>query len=221
MSSSGETNYTPRTSKVKLALLQEDLWRIATGAEKQPGPWYDKEDNERSPTAPEQQQLDKWTTRATRASTIILLALEDGPYEHVSDMASEETPEPQPGHMAPSAPNSPVAKYRKTMTVPTVEHCPPLQVKKLSPKGRAPTRGSAFAAGYDIYSAHDTTIPARGKALVDTGIAVAVPAGTYGRIAPRSGLSSKHFIDTGAGVIDADYRGPGQGPTLQSLRHRL
>ncbi|KAI9767462.1 MAG: Deoxyuridine 5'-triphosphate nucleotidohydrolase [Geoglossum simile] len=170
----GETNYTPRTSKVKLALLQEDLWRIATGAEKQPGPWYDKEDNERSPTAPEQQQLDKWTTRATRASTIILLALEDGPYEHVSDMASEETPEPQPGHMAPSAPNSPVAKYRKTMTVPTVEHCPPLQVKKLSPKGRAPTRGSAFAAGYDIYSAHDTTIPARGKALVDTGIAVAV-----------------------------------------------
>ncbi len=29
-----------------------------------------------------------------------------------------------------------------------------------------------------------------------------------GRIAPRSGLASKHFIDTGAGVIDADYRGP-------------
>lgn len=28
-----------------------------------------------------------------------------------------------------------------------------------------------------------------------------------GRIAPRSGLASKHFIDTGAGVIDADYRG--------------
>lgn len=31
---------------------------------------------------------------------------------------------------------------------------------------------------------------------------------TDGRIAPRSGLASKHFIDTGAGVIDADYRGP-------------
>lgn len=31
--------------------------------------------------------------------------------------------------------------------------------------------------------------------------------GTDGRIAPRSGLASKHFIDTGAGVIDADYRG--------------
>lgn len=56
-------------------------------------------------------------------------------------------------------------------------------------------------------SAKETVIPARGKALVETGIAVAVPEGTYGRVAPRSGLASKHFIDVGAGVIDADYRG--------------
>jgi len=34
-----------------------------------------------------------------------------------------------------------------------------------------------------------------------------VPVGTYGRVAPRSGLASKFMIDTGAGVIDADYRG--------------
>ena len=66
-----------------------------------------------------------------------------------------------------------------------------------------------------------------GKGLVDTQISVAVPAGTYGRVAPRSGLgvqsrshvspideadadsfkASKFMIDTGAGVIDADYRG--------------
>lgn len=44
--------------------------------------------------------------------------------------------------------------------------------------------------------------------LVDTDISIAVPAGTYGRVAPRSGLASKHSIDVGAGVIDADYRGP-------------
>lgn len=44
--------------------------------------------------------------------------------------------------------------------------------------------------------------------MVDTDISIAVPAGTYGRVAPRSGLASKHSIDTGAGVIDADYRGP-------------
>lgn len=50
-------------------------------------------------------------------------------------------------------------------------------------------------------------IPARGKALVDTDISIALPVNTYGRVAPRSGLAAKHSIDTGAGVIDADYRG--------------
>ncbi|KAI4159347.1 MAG: hypothetical protein LQ342_006670 [Letrouitia transgressa] len=54
----------------------------------------------------------------------------------------------------------------------------PLLVKKLSASAKAPTRGSAFAAGYDIYSAKATTVPSRGKALVDTGIAIAVPKGT-------------------------------------------
>ncbi|KAI1767606.1 deoxyuridine 5'-triphosphate nucleotidohydrolase [Hypoxylon sp. FL1150] len=90
----------------------------------------------------------------------------------------------------------------------TLEQSPPLLIKKLSPAARLPTRGSAYAAGYDLYASRPATIPARGKALVETDISIAVPAGTYGRIAPRSGLASKHFIDTGAGVIDADYRGP-------------
>ncbi|ROW01467.1 hypothetical protein VSDG_02243 [Cytospora chrysosperma] len=88
-----------------------------------------------------------------------------------------------------------------------MSQAPSLLIKKLSDKARLPTRGSAFAAGYDIYASKVTVIPARGKALVDTDISMAVPAGTYGRIAPRSGLAAKHFIDTGAGVIDADYRG--------------
>ncbi|EXV02686.1 trimeric dUTP diphosphatase family protein [Metarhizium robertsii] len=105
-----------------------------------------------------------------------------------------------------AATTSPPAKRVKT-DLSTMEAPPALQVKKLSDKARLPTRGSAFAAGYDIYASKDTTVPARGKVLVDTDISIAVPAGTYGRIAPRSGLASKHFIDTGAGVIDADYRG--------------
>lgn len=37
---------------------------------------------------------------------------------------------------------------------------------------------------------------------------MAIPSGYYGRVAPRSGLAVKHFIDVGAGVIDEDYRGP-------------
>jgi dUTPase len=44
--------------------------------------------------------------------------------------------------------------------------------------------------------------------LVPTDISIAVPIGTYGRVAPRSGLAVKHHLDVGAGVIDADYRGP-------------
>lgn len=53
----------------------------------------------------------------------------------------------------------------------------------------------------------NNTLKAQGKALVKTDIAIAVPEGHYGRVAPRSGLAHKHFIDVGAGVIDADYRG--------------
>jgi len=37
---------------------------------------------------------------------------------------------------------------------------------------------------------------------------LAIPSGFYGRIAPRSSLAWKNFIDVGAGVIDEDYRGP-------------
>ncbi|CEJ53982.1 Deoxyuridine 5'-triphosphate nucleotidohydrolase [Penicillium brasilianum] len=119
----------------------------------------------------------------------------------------------------PSLPASPLPKRTKTndnadMTAsnaPAVtsiqQQLPPLLVKKLVDSAKAPTRGSAFAAGYDMYAAKETVVPAKGKALIDTGIAMAVPEGTYGRVAPRSGLASKHFIDTGAGVIDADYRG--------------
>ena len=82
-----------------------------------------------------------------------------------------------------------------------------LLVQKLSPSATIPQRGSALAAGYDLASAHDCVVPARGKALVKTDLAIALPALCYGRIAPRSGLAWKKFIDVGAGVIDADYRG--------------
>lgn len=63
-----------------------------------------------------------------------------------------------------------------------------LLVKLNSPKAKLPMRGSAFAAGYDLCSAERKVVPAKGKALVDTGLSVAVPVGHYGRVAPRSGL---------------------------------
>ncbi len=50
-------------------------------------------------------------------------------------------------------------------------------------------------------------IPARGKGIAKTDLAIAIPSGTYARVAPRSGLAVKNFIDVGAGVVDEDYRG--------------
>ncbi|XP_061195538.1 deoxyuridine 5'-triphosphate nucleotidohydrolase-like [Saccostrea echinata] len=82
-----------------------------------------------------------------------------------------------------------------------------LKFAKLSKNAFSPTRGSKLAAGYDLYSAYDYKIPAKGKESVRTDIQIALPDGCYGRVAPRSGLAAKHFIDVGAGVIDQDYRG--------------
>lgn len=84
---------------------------------------------------------------------------------------------------------------------------PKLQVKKLTEKALLPKRGSEFAAGYDLFAAEDKVVPQKSKALVSTGISIAIPYGNYGRVAPRSGLAAKNFIDVGAGVIDVDYRG--------------
>lgn len=81
-----------------------------------------------------------------------------------------------------------------------------LCVSLLSPYARVPERQSAGAAGYDLSSAVDVLIASNSWALVSTGLAIAVPPGTYARIAPRSGLSLRGTV-VGAGVIDADYRG--------------
>jgi len=82
-----------------------------------------------------------------------------------------------------------------------------LRVQLDHPDAKVPKRGSEHAAGYDLSSCEDTVVPARGKACVKTGIRITVPSGTYGRVAPRSGLAVKNFIDVGAGVIDEDYTG--------------
>lgn len=113
----------------------------------------------------------------------------------VSQTAPSRNMNTEKNNTVKSPPHSPPAKRVKTdgtpsnsstmahvngSTVPvtTMDQAPPLLIKKLSEKARLPTRGSAFAAGYDIYAAKATVIPARGKALVDTDISMAVPAGT-------------------------------------------
>eukprot|EP00549_Striatella_unipunctata_P020413 CAMPEP_0118701548 /NCGR_PEP_ID=MMETSP0800-20121206/17321_1 /TAXON_ID=210618 ORGANISM="Striatella unipunctata, Strain CCMP2910" /NCGR_SAMPLE_ID=MMETSP0800 /ASSEMBLY_ACC=CAM_ASM_000638 /LENGTH=173 /DNA_ID=CAMNT_0006602499 /DNA_START=76 /DNA_END=597 /DNA_ORIENTATION=+ len=83
----------------------------------------------------------------------------------------------------------------------------PLFVKRVSKTATLPKRGSQFAAGFDIASDEEAIIPSKGRSKVRTGISIRCPPGTYGRIAPRSGLANRNGIDVGAGVIDADYTG--------------
>ena len=82
-----------------------------------------------------------------------------------------------------------------------------LSFKRLDPKALLPTRGSPSAAGLDLYSIEAVSLQPRERRLIRTGLAVDIPEGYYGRLAPRSGLATQKGIDVLAGVIDADYRG--------------
>lgn len=133
------------------------------------------------------------------------------PTPTVAAPGASAVPAPTPATMSGALPpvSAILPQITAAHTLPQAVHSnvPPLLIQKLAPTAITPTRGSAFAAGYDLYASAPITIKAKDKGLVSTSLAIAVPPGTYGRIAPRSGLASKHFLDTGAGVIDADYRG--------------
>ena len=85
---------------------------------------------------------------------------------------------------------------------------------KLSKTAQTPTQGSEWAAGYDLYADLEgqdiLAIPAGEVRKVSTGIAIALPEGTFGAIYARSGLATKKGLAPAnkVGVIDADYRGP-------------
>jgi len=82
-----------------------------------------------------------------------------------------------------------------------------IQVRLLDTQSRIPTQGSAKAAGHDLYRNEERNIPARGQAVVPTGISITPPKGTYGQIPQRSGMPVKHQMAVDAGVIDSDYTG--------------
>lgn len=89
---------------------------------------------------------------------------------------------------------------------------PTLRIKRLRPEARIPTYGSPGAIGLDLSylcpRTGGTQLLTTGDwCAYPTGIAVAIPDGYYGRVAPRSGLALRHGIDVLAGVIDSDYRG--------------
>jgi dUTP pyrophosphatase len=96
-----------------------------------------------------------------------------------------------------------------------------LRIKKLTYDAIIPTRGSGGAVGYDLYSTDEVVIPPTHRALIGTGVAIVLPPGVYGRVAPRSGLAVKHGIQVGAGVVDPDYTGEVKVVLFQSRRQRL
>ena len=85
-----------------------------------------------------------------------------------------------------------------------------IQFKKLEADAIIPKRQTEGAAGFDIHANIEAPIELRGGdyVIIDTGIAVGIPAGYVGLIKPRSGWAAKNGVDTMAGVIDSDYRGP-------------
>lgn len=84
-----------------------------------------------------------------------------------------------------------------------------VQVHRLDPELPLPQRAHPEDAGADLYAAQDLTLNPGERALMPTGIAIALPLGTVGLIHPRSGLAAKHGLSVvnTPGTIDAGYRG--------------
>jgi hypothetical protein len=81
----------------------------------------------------------------------------------------------------------------------------PLLCKQLHPNAKLLIQGTTESAGLNLYAIEIQTIAPGAQGQVKTGITIALPSGTYGRIAPRSGLAWKKQIFINAGVIDANY----------------
>ena len=86
-----------------------------------------------------------------------------------------------------------------------------VNVKKLKDNAVIPTRGSEYAAGYDLYACINEAamIPAHQTVKIGTGLAFELPSNTFGAIFARSGIATKQGLRPSncVGVCDADYRG--------------
>lgn len=82
-----------------------------------------------------------------------------------------------------------------------------VRVRRLRPDARLPESQSRGAAGYDLYAVEDALVPARGRTLVPTGIAIALPEDHEAQLRPRSGLALRFGVHAHFGTIDSDYRG--------------
>ena len=86
-----------------------------------------------------------------------------------------------------------------------------MKIKRLNDLAKMPTKGSKYAAGYDLYAAtsYEITIEPHRTVMIDTGLAMEVTDGWFGAIFPRSGIAAKRGLRlaNSVAVIDSDYRG--------------
>lgn len=86
-----------------------------------------------------------------------------------------------------------------------------IKVKKLKEDAIIPTKGSKYAAGYDLYACinEPITIKPHTTKKIGTGLSIAVPEGYFGAIVARSGIATKRGLAPAnkIGVCDSDYRG--------------
>ena len=86
---------------------------------------------------------------------------------------------------------------------------PVLEVRRLDPDLPVPSYAHPGDAGIDLYAADTTSIAPGARALIPTGVALAIPEGWVGLVHPRSGLAVEHGVTVlnAPGTIDAGYRG--------------
>ena len=86
-----------------------------------------------------------------------------------------------------------------------------LKIKRLNDLAKIPTRGSEYAAGYDLYAAtsYNIEIEPHKTVKIGTGLVIELPEGTFGAIYARSGIATKRGLrpSNAVGICDQDYRG--------------
>jgi len=84
-----------------------------------------------------------------------------------------------------------------------------LPVHRLEPGLPLPAYAHPGDAGADLFAAEDVKLPPGGRAVVGTGMAVAIPEGFAAFVPPRSGLAARHGVTVAnaPGTVDAGYRG--------------
>ena len=85
----------------------------------------------------------------------------------------------------------------------------PVALRRLDPELPLPSYAHPGDAGADLVAAADVEIPPGGRALVPTGVAIALPEGFVGLVHPRSGLAARQGVTVlnAPGTVDAGYRG--------------